>query len=229
MGWYADEPVQFLHLIRLQAILETIPGAALNVFQPDAEYVHSRNPPSRTGFLDYTFANGDRAVIHTHWNEHDKKLVSMHVQAGENGVEINRWNHFALVMAAVRDAHNTGHFRADDKASGRPADSLSRVESPILACRRVHQPCAVRRPLLLPGTWACVDPARVRETSRNRAPRRTGRMTYAQDSSFFRWASAGITWRSQNSGLFVVERPMIGESNPPPTRARVAAVRPRLE
>lgn len=67
----------------------------------------TKDPPSRTGFLEYVFTNGDRAEIHTHWNVNKKKIVSIHIKlAGVNGMEINSFGKFDLVSAAVRDAHN---------------------------------------------------------------------------------------------------------------------------
>jgi hypothetical protein len=99
---------QFLFLVRLDAIARSPGGLALTAYQADVRYVGSHNPPSRTGFLQYTFTNNDRAEIHTHWNKNQKKLDSMHIQDanGANGIEINQWNFFKKVQEAVRDSHN---------------------------------------------------------------------------------------------------------------------------
>lgn len=127
-GWLTHQvttasPVPYRQLVRLQAGLEA-GTAALTVFQADVVYAGSRTPPSRTGFLRYAFTN-ETIEIHTHWNENDQRIVSMHVQDNsENGTEIGKWKAFSAVMEAVVVAHNaaTGEMVATTRPPGRPLD-----------------------------------------------------------------------------------------------------------
>ena len=94
-------------LIRVRAYLQD--GAnTMAVYQRDTRFPAS-DPASlsRTGFLRFHFVGGGFAEIHTHWHQGDHRLVSMHVQSGDNGLEINKWlMFFDTVATAVRDAHN---------------------------------------------------------------------------------------------------------------------------
>ncbi|MFK8186364.1 MAG: DUF4157 domain-containing protein [Phormidesmis sp.] len=108
-GVHQTSSINFIKLVRLVALNEAKSTFAFNVFQKDVPYRNSNNPPSRTGFVDYTFSNGDRAIIHTHWNVNDKKIVSMHIQDlnGNNGTEINKFLPMCQkVQAKIVLAHN---------------------------------------------------------------------------------------------------------------------------
>ncbi len=94
------------HLIRIRAYLRGGVNT-MAVYQADRNYAADASGRSRTGFLRFAFVAGPPAEIHTHWNQDVHRLVSMHVQDGANGCEINQWmQFFGNVGAAVVAAHN---------------------------------------------------------------------------------------------------------------------------
>jgi len=103
----AESAPAFKQLVRILGYLNDNANT-MAVFQADVPYQSSQDPPSRTGFLCFTFTDQTFAEIHTHWNELAQKIVSMHVQVNqENGAEINQWpQFFTRVIQAVVDAHN---------------------------------------------------------------------------------------------------------------------------
>lgn len=109
LGWGGTKAstIQFIQLVRLDALLKSGTAGMFTVYQADRRYQGKED--ERTGFIRYQFVDGTVAEIHAHWNVEKKKLVSMHVQdaSGQNGVEINKWPYFQAVQEAIRDAFNT--------------------------------------------------------------------------------------------------------------------------
>ena len=104
-------PIQYRQLVRFKALLTTTAGVELTREKEDVHY-QGGGAGHRTGFLQYVF-NDSTMYIHTHWNETEKRLYSMHVQAGTNGTEINNWPDFGEVTNEVLRAQNAAEPTTD--------------------------------------------------------------------------------------------------------------------
>lgn len=124
LGVKADSTKSFKDLVRLKARLKD-GVAGMSVLKADVLYAGAHDAPeSRTGFLRYAFGGGQFVELHTHWNQHDCKIVSIHVkEGGDKSTELNAWpsHFFGEINTAVVTAHNagTGNKKATTVPAGR--------------------------------------------------------------------------------------------------------------